>query len=254
MSRLLNIDNKLKKFTIGSISPSFSTEINVNILVAGNVRHFTNMSSFALTIKSNRLLDLGGSGDCFFLAVNAAMSYLTGSYGNPTAFNAASIYDLLQLPYYTYIEDDHIAKFVGIYPFSIVIIREYQGTCHFTQYGDAEDLIYLFNDFPRHYMLFDQVYFKGAFLTYDSIPVYQIISDEKKVLQEAILPPVMQSNIQITDDPNTCIVEDLDLKFLYHYVDSRYTIRKEGKALTANDSKAYYKFATIYLKRFSYLC
>jgi hypothetical protein len=238
---------------IGTFQPLLTNVLPVADLAPALVLHPTQMSETAKTIEAKRLLDLGGAGDCFFLAVNAAMSVLTRAAGPALSFNSSDIYRLLKVPEYTYIEDDHIAQFAGLYPFALIVVREYEGECHFCQFGDSASAVFLFNDFPRHYMLFDQVIYRGQLMSYNDVPVLEISegTDDKPEEVESF-PDVLPTKSSLADDPGTCVIEDLDLRYLYQFVDTRYKIRKAGKKLGPGDSKAYYKlrhnlFKTVFL-------
>nr|QTT61000.1 RNA-dependent RNA polymerase [Phytophthora condilina negative stranded RNA virus 8] len=55
--------------------------------------------------------------------------------------------------------------------------------------------------------------------------------------ESTIIPDV----VQIYDDPHKDVIEDPDIKYLYHYVNTRYKIKELSKLITSSDSKAYYK-------------
>jgi hypothetical protein len=240
------------KFTVGSFSPLLSNVVKETTLKHCVVVPPAEMSMSELNPVSRRLLDLGGSGDCFFLAVNAACSYITAMTGPAATVDAQSIYTLLGLKDYTYIEDSHIYKFLGSYPFSLVVYREYEGVCRSVKFGNNPNVVFLFNDFPYHYLLMDQVFVDGVMRSYSDLPQFKEEAVQSAPEIQTEYPPIYAEKGEFPDDPKEAVIEDLDFNYLYHYVDTRYTIRKEGLSLTASDSKAYYKlrhnlFKTMFL-------
>nr|WAK73570.1 RNA-dependent RNA polymerase [Phytophthora palustris bunya-like virus 5] len=257
MSRRLYINGDFVKFTVGAFSGLNTRALPVEELLQGPIVPPDLMDSTACRIETKRLMDLGGSGDCFFIALNAAISYYTMcNNGEALSLNASDIYELLGVPEYTYIEDKHIEKFSGLLPFSVVIVREYEGTCHFCQYGDKGDCIFILNDYQAHNLLFDQILRKGDHRRNDQLNIKP--NDEARVGEvESVpliteFPPVYEAAAEMTDAADGCYKEEVDIGYLYQYVDTRYQIRKAGKSLKASDSKNYYKlrhnvFKTLFL-------
>nr|QUA12643.1 polyprotein [Phytophthora cactorum bunyavirus 1] len=219
------------------------------------------MPEHSLNISTRRLLDLGGSGDCFFIAIKAALGFWSKlNRGLAYSFDTSRMYELLGIPDYTYIEDHHIAAFIDTYPFSLVVVREYKGECVFQQYGVKQDTVYMFNDFPTHYLLFDQAYFNGEFYSYSQLSDLRVQEEQVVEVQQEVqmdkFPDIYEVKVKLYDDPAKCYLEDPDLGYLYQYVDSRFQIRGKGYQLSALDSKIYYKlrhnvFKTMFLNSLS---
>jgi hypothetical protein len=261
MSRKLTFHSQgtTKKMTIGSITPLIASVDNNVKLREANITPEDLIPSHLLQIITQRLIDMGGSGDCFFIAMNTLESYFRGMTAEPSYPSSDILYSLLNLPRNTYIEDTHIKEVMSNYSFSVIVYRESGGTCFAAKYGDNENVAFLFNDYPFHYLIIAQVYVNGAMV--DLADFMMQVSDyqrslftptRQKVEIQHDYPPVMEPSQIIQDDPQSCVIENPDMRYLYQYVDSRYTIKKNNLALNGSDSKAYYKirhnvFKTLFL-------
>nr|USL98309.1 RNA-dependent RNA polymerase [Phytophthora castaneae negative stranded RNA virus 1] len=206
-------------------------------------------------IQTKRLLDLGGSGDCFFMALNAANSSITRiKNGQAEMPSAPDMYEILGLADFTFIEDQHITRIMSAYDFSLIVMRTLDGKMYMQRFGDLPDVVYLYCDFPRHYLLLDQVFFEGQFSSFaelDSRP----LPEREEIIQEqeeVALPEVYTYHDTFSPDAEDCYREDVSVSYLTQYVDSRYTLRKGGFQIVPSDSKVYYKlrhnlFKTVFL-------
>nr|QLF99173.1 RNA-dependent RNA polymerase [Halophytophthora RNA virus 6] len=256
-SRILVIDKKTLKFSVGDAQTPFFKYKDTKLGELVDVVPPDLMLSEDKIIKTRRILDMGGSGDCFFIAANAAESaILSVQFVEPEVPDPAKLYDSLGLKNYTYAEDSHIVQVMSCYSYSLVVVREHEGACVFCQFGEnSENTVYMFNDYPRHYMLFDQVKLGGSLYSYQQLEDMKRLPDlevTSQIVELDPLPEVNQSESTFSDDPDDCYGEDVDLAYLYQYVDTRYTIRKSGFELTPADSKVYYKlrhnvFKTVFL-------
>ncbi|QTT60997.1 RNA-dependent RNA polymerase [Phytophthora condilina negative stranded RNA virus 5] len=192
--------------------------------------------------KSAKILNLGGVGDCFFMALNAAMiSYEIHKHNQAWCYDSSSTYSRLGLKDLTYIEDQHIQDIAGNYPFSIVVHRTFKKRIFSTKFGSAPDECHLYNDYPSHYMLFSELKIAGEWVDVRSV-AYKTVDIERSEMEiQSNYPKVGDTGIVFDDDPDKCYTTSLDLTYLFNYVDTRYTIRKLGKTLRAADSKIYYK-------------
>jgi len=199
--------------------------------------------SYVSLFKGTRLLDMGGSGDCFFLCVNAYLAKLKMSDPSTKVFSPDSVYKLLGEPPGTYINDDHLYRMGGIYNCQLVFSRVVDGQLISQVFGEpSNNVVALFNTYPNHYYLSSKCIIQGVVTNCDVAEAPSKRVEIKPTHDIAVFKEdYRDQDLQFSDDPALCEVEEVELPGLYQYVDSRYTIKKQNYALTAADSKMYYK-------------
>jgi hypothetical protein len=248
MPRYLTFNGQRKKFLIGTATPLISdAEAHIQ-LGEGFVTPESEIPSDQKVISASRLVDLGGVGDCLLIALNMLESTFKSLTSRPAHPDSNAVYRLLGLPTNTYLEDDHLNKIIDNYSFSVIVYREHKGNCYCAKYGSKPDVMYLFNDYPIHYLILDQVYLSGKmislsdFMTTASEAQRQLnVSRYSAAEEQEHYPEVLEQVKGLSDDPEACLAEDVDLRYLYQYVDTRYSIKKNNLALAGRDSKVYYK-------------
>jgi hypothetical protein len=191
-------------------------------------------------LGGTRFLDMGGSGDCFFQALNAALVVLQRAGSEVPAIPSDEAYQRLNLPVGSYIEDEHM---VNILPANLVlyVLREHQGELWVRSFGTGSVRVALYNTYPSHYYVSDK-----ACLGAEVISISSYRPPESSVKVEVQVEPLHEEDYQVpptefASDPEKCLTEEVSPNYYLQYVDSRYQIVQSGRALGQSDAKVYYK-------------
>jgi hypothetical protein len=191
-------------------------------------------------LGGTRFLDMGGSGDCFFQALNAALVVLQQAGSEVPAIPSDMAYGKLKVPIGEYIEDSHIIEILppGL---TLYVLRQYQEELLVRSFGVGPVRVALYNTYPNHYFVSDK-----ACLGAEVISVSSYRPQERSIRVEIQAEPLREEDYQLPpaefpSDPEKCLTEDVSPNYYLQYVDSRYQIKQSGKALGQPDARTYYK-------------
>jgi hypothetical protein len=241
--------SKVLSLNYGHFSPPLSGRYELPTSTAYWRGHEEIQEDEVSFVHGTRFLDLGGSGDCFFLCLNAAILKLQEAGLNLAAVPVDEAYEKLKLAPNTYIEESHVVSVIpeGV---CLYILREFQGRIYVQSFGLGDVKIAIYNEYPRHYLLSDKAKISSDVVSFTSMtlapsqPKITLSPQPYTVLPEDYVQPSSKFN----DDPTSCVIEDVSQEYYLKYVDSRFQIRKTGKALDYMDSKSYYKIRHNLLK------
>nr|UUW20964.1 MAG: RNA-dependent RNA polymerase [Sanya bunya-like virus 17] len=239
-SETFNFNGERFVVNIGTFSTPLGGNFSFVPTASFNRGHYEIAPDELSFLSGTRFLDMGGSGDCFFQALNAALVVLQTAGSQVPAIPSDDAYKYLKVPIGTFIEDHHIDK---ILPNDLVlyVLREHEGQLLARSFGSGSVRVALYNTFPSHYYVSDKACSGQNVISISSfrpeVKVVNVTTRAEPLIQEDYEQPPTD----FSSDPAKCVVEDVSPNYYMQFVDSRYQIKQSGKSLSQEDSKAYYK-------------
>jgi hypothetical protein len=239
-SETFNFYGKRFVVDIGTFSSPLGGAFSYNPTTAYLKSHHEISDEEVAFIRGTRFLDMGGSGDCFFLALNSALVVLQSAGSTVPAIPSDDAYESLGLPVGTYIEDDHIIKILPS-NLKLYVLRSYEGQLYVRSFGDGEIRVALYNTYPSHYYVSDKACIGQQVISISSYRP-QPVSVSLKVEDTPLCKEdYIQPTTSFSSNPDECVVENATPNYYMQYVDSRYQIKSSGRSLNQGDARAYYK-------------